>query len=69
MEQLETNVEFLFYDSIIDEASAAVADSIIEHWDELKAVAFDVDEEPSRDDVVESDSESDEGLSTLDNER
>ena len=63
MEQLETNVEWLFNDSIIDEASDAVADSIIQHWDELKAVTSDVDEEPNRDDVVESDLESDEGLS------
>ena len=69
MEQLEANVEWCFNDSIIDEASDAVADSIIEHWDELKAVAFDVDEEPNRDEVEEADSESDEGLSTLDNER
>lgn len=57
---LEDNLDYLT-DHAIDDACEEIADSIIEHWDELKGVDSDVNEEPKEDDVEEADSESDEG--------
>lgn len=58
----EDNLDYLT-DHAIDDACEEIADSIIEHWDELKEVDSDVNEKPKEDDVEEADSESDEGLS------
>lgn len=57
----EDNLDYLT-DHAIDDACEEIADSIIEHWDELKEVDSDVNEKPKEDDVEEADSESDEGL-------
>ena len=59
---LGNNLDWL-KDDIIDDTCDVLADSIIEHWDELKDVDSDVNEKPKEDDVEEADSESDEGLS------
>ena len=59
---LKDNLDYLT-DHAIDDACEEIADSIIEHWDELKEVDSDVNEKPKEDDVEEADSESDVGLS------
>ena len=62
---LGNNLDWL-KDDIIDDTCDNLADSIIEHWDELKDVISDLDEEPNIDDMEEADSEADECLSNED---
>ena len=59
---LEDNLDYLT-DHAIDDACEEIADSIIEHWDELKETGFNMDEEHKGDDEEEADSEFDEVLS------